>query len=108
MPPQALSGATSGSTRFWSAPDRRALRKILCLAMSSAFVLFLLDTAMFRGGLYVRYLEPGSYAGSFESVLRSGQEEKFTRPHHVLVLGDSQIAEGFSAKLADQIGARSG
>ena len=93
---------------FWGALDRRALGKILLLAILSVFVLFLLDAAMFRTGLYARYLEPSSYAGSFESVLTGGQQKKFTRPYRVLVLGDSQIAEGFSAQVADEAGARAG
>lgn len=108
MPPQTLSGRTSRLITFWGAADRRALGRILSLAVSSVFVLFLLDAAMFRTGLYARYLRPDSYAGSFETVLRIGQQKQFTRPHHVLVLGDSQIAEGFSPKLADETGARSG
>lgn len=106
--PQALSGESSSSTSFWGAPDRRALGKILWLAVLSVFVLFLLDAAMFRTGFYVRYLEPASYAGNFESVLTGGREKQFKRPHHVLVLGDSQIGEGFSAQVADEAGAHSG
>ena len=108
MPLQALSGETSSSTRFWSAPDPRALGKILRLAISSVFALFLLDAAMFRTGFYVRYLEPASYAGNFESVLTVGREKQFKRPHHVLVLGDSQMGEGFSPQLADEAGAQDG
>jgi hypothetical protein len=108
MPLQALSGESSSSTRFWSAPDRRALGKIVWLAVLSLFALFLLDAAMFRTGFYVRYLEPASYAGNFESVLTIGREKQFKRPHHVLVLGDSQIAEGFSPQIADEAGAHDG
>jgi hypothetical protein len=88
--------------------DRGALGKILRLAISSVLILFLLDAATFRTGFYARYLEPASYAGSFESVLTDGREKQFKRSHHVLVLGDSQIAEGFSAQVADQAGARDG
>ena len=100
--------STSQSTRFWTAPDRRALGKILLLALSSLCVLFLLDAAMFRTGLYARYLEPASYAGNFESVLAAGRQKEFTKPHHVLVLGDSQIGEGFSAQIADETGLHAG
>jgi len=108
MPPQALSGEPSSSTGYWGAIDRRALGKILWLAICSVLVLFLLDAATFRTGFYVRYLEPASYAGSFESVLTAGREKQFKRPHHVLVLGDSQIAEGFSPQIADDAGAHDG
>jgi len=108
MPPQALSGESSSSTRFWDAPDRRALGKILRLAVSVVVTVYLLDATMFRTGFYVRYLEPASYASYFESVLTGGREKQFKRPHHVLVLGDSQSAEGFSAQVADEAGAHDG
>jgi hypothetical protein len=108
MPPQALSGETSSSTTLRRALDRRALGKILWLAISSVFVLFILDAATFRTGFYARYLEPASYAGNFEFVLTAGKEKQFKRPHHVLVLGDSQIGEGFSAQVADEAGAHEG
>ena len=94
--------------RFWEAPDRRALGKILWLALCSAFVLFLLDAAAFRTGIYATYLEPASYAGNFESVLTAGRQKEFKKTHHVLVLGDSQIGEGFSAQIADETGAKAG
>ena len=63
---------------------------------------------MFRTGFYVRYLEPAPYAGNFESVLTAGREKQFKMPHHVLVVGDSQIAEGFSPQIADEAGAHDG
>ena len=110
MPAEALSGdtATSRSTRFWGAPDRRALAKILWLSVLSLFALFLLDAAAFRTGIYIRYLEPFSSAGNFEAIFTAGRQQQFTRPHHVLVLGDSQMGEGFSAQIADAAGKQSG
>src|SRR5579872_6110030 len=86
----------------------RALARILLLALSTLCVLFLLDAAVFRSGFYARYLEPDSAAGFFENVFKAGRESRFQRPHRALVLGDSQIAEGFSPQLADQAGASSG
>jgi hypothetical protein len=98
----------SAAWQFLRARERVALAKILSLALSTLVVLFLLDAAVFRSGFYARYLEPNSAAGFFESVFKAGLENRLKRPHGALVLGDSQIAEGFSAQLADQTGTGSG
>ena len=95
-------------SRFFAAPERVALAKILALGFSTIFVLFLLDAAVFRSGFYVRYLEPSSAAGNFETTYRDDLKTRFQRPHHALVLGDSQIGEGFSAKIANDVGAQPG
>ena len=110
MPAEALSRevSTSEPIRRSSAADRQALGKILLLGFSSLFVLFLLDAALFRTGFYVQYLEPFSSAGNFEAILAAGQQQQFTKPHHVLVLGDSQVSEGFSPQIADAAAAPSG
>jgi len=85
-------------------PERVALAKIIFLSSLSLCVLFLLDAGTFRK-FYKRYLTPESYAGDFELALRMGREKQFTRQHHVLVMGNSQIAEDFSAHVADEVGA---
>ena len=59
-------------------------------------VLFALDAALFRTPYYRQILEPDSYAGQVERVLHTGGNQS------VAVLGDSRIAEGFSARIADQ------
>jgi hypothetical protein len=66
------------------------------------------DGAIFHSGLYVSILAPSSYAGR---VVRLTQVEKKRAPSglkEVLVLGDSRIAEGFSATLANELGSSSG
>jgi hypothetical protein len=58
--------------------------------------------------LYVSILAPSSYAGR---VVRLTEVEKKRAPSglkEVLVLGDSRIAEGFSATLANELGSSSG
>jgi hypothetical protein len=60
---------------------------------------FALDALAFRSDAYRRYLEPESYAGQVEQMLRRASG---TKPGAVLVLGDSRMAEGFSAKVANQ------
>ena len=66
------------------------------------------DGAIFHSGLYVSILAPSSYAGR---VVRMTQAEKQRAPSglkEVLVLGDSRIAEGFSATLANELGSAAG
>jgi hypothetical protein len=66
------------------------------------------DGAIFHSGLYVSILAPSSYAGR---VARITQAEKNRPPSglkEVLVLGDSRIAEGFSATLANELGSPAG
>lgn len=63
----------------------------------------LAEALLFRSGYYARFLEPESAAGSFERVFRA---EKVRAPSHkkeVLVVGNSRLAEGFSAKIANLV-----
>ena len=110
MPP-AVQDETQPRSRiamFLAAPERVALVRILLLGFSTLGVLFLLDAAVFRSGFYTRYIEPNSAAGEFETVFHIDLKNRFDRPHRALVLGDSQIAEGFSAQVANQATANSG
>ena len=81
-----------------------ALAEILRLAALSVTFLCILDAALFRTGLYTRVLEPNSYAHRFLTVVRLVRSVARTARKPVLVLGDSRIAEGFSAKVADAMG----
>ncbi len=58
-------------------------------------MLFALDAALFRTPYYRRILEPESYAGQVERLIGTGGNQS------IAVLGDSRIAEGFSARVAD-------
>ena len=78
------------------------LRQILTLAALSLAVLFLLDALSFRTQFYRKLLSPGSAAGNFENVLAVERARALPGSHHVVVCGDSQIAEGFSGKIATQ------
>ena len=64
--------------------------------MAGLCVLFALDAALFRSDYYVKNLEPDSYAGQVERMLRTAGNQS------IAVMGDSRIAEGFSARIADQ------
>jgi len=66
------------------------------------------DGAIFHSGLYVSILAPSSYAGRIARIARSEKERASSRLKEVLVLGDSRIAEGFSATLANELGSPAG
>jgi len=80
----------------------RTLGRILALAGLSIAFVFSIDALCFRTPFYSRILAPDSAAGYFENVLAVERKRVLPGRHHVLVCGDSQIAEGFSAKLANQ------
>ena len=74
----------------------------LILFFTLLLTLFLLDAVVFRSGIYRRVLSPESAAGQVEFVLHMEHKHVLTKPIHVLDLGDSQIAEGFSQRLAEK------
>lgn len=66
-------------------------------------MLFLLvESLIFRVGWYNKYLAPDSSAGTVESYLYWLKRFPHDKLPEVLVMGDSRIAEGFSAPAADQ------
>ena len=66
------------------------------------------DGAIFHSGLYVSILAPSSYAGRVAEITRAEKERAPSGRKEVLVLGDSRIAEGFSATLANELGSPGG
>jgi len=81
----------------------RPLFSILGLAAAALLVQFTLDAVSFRTGYYADYVEPESYAGSYETVLNNEGRRRLIGSHRALVFGDSSIAEGFSARLANLV-----
>jgi hypothetical protein len=77
-----------------------ALRKPLLWTVASLLLFLLVEGLIFRLGWYNKYLEPLSSAGTVESYL--SWLKRFPRGElpEVLVVGDSRIAEGFSAPAA--------
>jgi hypothetical protein len=59
-----------------------------------------LEAAIFRSGWYSNYLEPNSTAGEVEYHLFWLRHAARPKVPDVLVIGDSRIAEGFSAPIA--------
>ncbi|HVW87335.1 MAG TPA: hypothetical protein VHB50_21760 [Bryobacteraceae bacterium] len=69
-------------------------------ALSIALFL-LMDGALFHSGWYNKYVEPDSTTGQVEYRLFWLRHTIPPRPPEVLVIGDSRIAEGFSARVAE-------
>src|SRR5213592_4943690 len=67
-----------------------------------------LDGIIFHTGLYVSILAPDSYAGRLAVITRAEKQRPSSGLKEVLVLGDSRMAEGFSATVADEIGSSAG
>jgi hypothetical protein len=62
-----------------------------------------LDALVFHGRLlYPKYLSPNSSTGSFELALDIEKNRHLTQPFRALLFGDSQLAEGFSAVIANR------
>ncbi len=66
------------------------------------------DGAVFHSGLYLSILAPSSYAGRIWRITRAEKQRVPSSLREVLVLGDSRIAEGFSAALANELGSSAG
>jgi hypothetical protein len=73
-----------------------------------AAALVCLDGGIFHTKLYVSILAPDSYAGRLAVLTRTEKERPPSGLKEVLVLGDSRMAEGFSAPMADEIGSSAG
>jgi hypothetical protein len=66
------------------------------------------DALIFHSGLYVSILAPSSYAGRIAEITRGEKQRAPSGLKEVLVLGDSRIAEGFSATVANELGSSAG
>ena len=67
-----------------------------------------LDGAIFHTGLYTSILAPVSFAGRMVMLTKAEKQRVSSGRKEVLVVGDSRIAEGFSAAVADQLGSEGG
>jgi hypothetical protein len=62
-----------------------------------------LDGVVFHTRLYTSILAPDSYAGRMAVITRAEKDRVSSGLKEVLVLGDSRMAEGFSAAVADKL-----
>ena len=80
-----------------------SIRSICALALLMIALPLILDQILFRG-IYLTVLEPESTAG-MTLLARSIQEKNYVpEKKNILILGDSRIGEGFSARIANEIG----
>jgi hypothetical protein len=73
---------------------------IIKLTGALLIVLCILDAGIFRSGLYVRIVSLESSAGRVLTALRVEEARKLNKRGRVLILGNSQLAEGFSTATA--------
>ena len=76
----------------------------LCAAVAACLLIF--DVLLFRSGVYFSLIKPTSTAGSVVSATMAIDRWYMPGRRNVLVLGNSQIGEGFSAKTADRASGR--
>ncbi len=60
-----------------------------------------LDAVVFRSGLYYRWADPDSTAGTCVAAIEVARTLYSTGARNVLVVGDSRIGNGFSGSIAD-------
>ncbi len=81
----------------------------LVLRIIAALAVFLaLDTVVFRTSLYSQFLSPDSIVGTAAYYLKYERQRESSHRRDVLVIGDSQVGEGFWAGLANRNEASSG
>jgi hypothetical protein len=85
----------------------RPLAPLLKLAAAAFALLLVIDLSLFRSGLYYRWAEPESTAGSVMRGMMTIRREYDPERRNILVLGNSRITEGFSAQVADSSSGRS-
>ena len=80
---------------------------LLKFVAAIAFALILIDAAVLRSGAYTSWIEPDSTAGSVVNALALIRHDTDPARRNILVLGNSQIGEGFSWPTADAAADRS-
>ena len=96
-----MSKITPSGPRYFTSTLR-------CDAADGIAAFICVDGAIFHSGLYVSILAPNSYAGRVERIVLAEKKRAPSGMKEVLVLGDSRIAEGFSAALANELGSAAG
>ncbi|MDD5267457.1 MAG: hypothetical protein PHO08_10060 [Methylococcales bacterium] len=88
-------------------PNYLSIQRIFVLVFVMITIPLVLDQLVFRG-VYLSFLEPQSTAG-MTLLARSIQKAHYVPgKKNVLILGNSRISEGFSARIANEIGAPQG
>ena len=86
---------------FMRASKEQGLQLVLRIVGALA-LFFALDAALFRSSLYLQILSPESIVGTASWYLRYERQREPSHRKDVLVIGDSQVGEGFWAGLANK------
>jgi hypothetical protein len=78
------------------------MRKAALTYIGAAVLFVAVEFSLFRTSIYRSLLEPSSSAGQVELLLAAARAETGAPDKTVLVVGDSRVGEGFSAKIANQ------
>lgn len=79
----------------------KQIASLVKLVVAAALVLVAIDVAVFRSGLYDCWIEPASTAGSTIRATEVIERSVDPARRNILVLGNSQMGEGFSWQAAD-------
>jgi hypothetical protein len=82
---------------------RRHKFSLLRLVLWLALIYVIFDGIFIRSGLYYRFVEPESTVGSILLYRKVIERRLDPAKSNILVLGDSRVAEGFSAKTANAL-----
>lgn len=93
-------GESGGSTSRDAAAS--GVARLFLYALAIAAIVVGWDALLFRSGLYYRWIEPRSTAGTTRGAIRVVEHSYDLGRRNVLVLGNSRIGEGFSSVLADE------
>jgi hypothetical protein len=77
------------------------LRRSAFAACVGVLLCVVADQAIFGSGWYLQFLDPDSLAGHSELTLQSERNRPPSLVPEVAIIGNSMMAEGFSAKIAD-------
>jgi len=77
--------------------------KALIVPVAGLLFFSAVEFSLFGSSLYRRILEPASNAGQVELLIEQARQHPPEPDKTVLVMGDSRIGEGFSAKVADRV-----
>lgn len=98
----ASSGADRPEEPVLPPTAKRGVARLLGYVLAFAAIALGWDALLFRSGLYYRWLTPESAAGSTRSAMRVADNARLSGKRNVLLLGNSQMGEGFSALIADE------
>jgi hypothetical protein len=108
----SFGGSFSGSQDNLCEHDRQhrattmtePIRSLLKLMAVGVLTLLAVDFLVFRTGMYFRLVEPESTAGTLMMTRLAAVSAYRPEARNIVVIGDSRIGEGFSSRIANQIG----